>query len=135
MKELKMESCVVSYDSWQMQCCGNPFSVGDKIEWTCEIPKKDVNRHGVKIDFLEEHHGDETHTITGTVTKIIAERSESPQGEKVVSYHEVDIICDELQHADGWESEYESDEVVDRTFWGYIVELKDVTLKKLLVRK
>lgn len=34
MKELKMESCVVSYDSWQMQCCGDPFSVGDKIEWT-----------------------------------------------------------------------------------------------------
>lgn len=22
MKELKMELCVVSYDSWQMQCCG-----------------------------------------------------------------------------------------------------------------
>lgn len=135
MKELKIESCVVNYDSWQLQCCGEPFSVGDKVEWTCKIPKKGYNRHGIKIDFWEEHHGEGTHTIIGTVTKIIAERSESDANEKTIIYEDVDIIRDELQHADGWESEYESDETVRRDFFGYIVELKDVTLKKLPVRK
>lgn len=131
-KELKMESCKIYYSSWQIQCCGDPFSVGDNIEWTCLIPKKKyADCHGIKMDFLEDHHGEETHTIIGTVTKIIAERSEFDANENAIIYEDVDIIREELQHADGCESEFKSDDVVHRCFWGYIVELKDVTLKKI----
>lgn len=25
--------CTVFYDSWQMECCGTPFSVGDIVKW------------------------------------------------------------------------------------------------------
>ena len=35
MDELnKRKKCTVFYAVWQMQCCGTPFSIGDKVEWT-----------------------------------------------------------------------------------------------------
>jgi hypothetical protein len=30
---MKLEKCVVSYEDWQMQCCGDPFKIGDSIKW------------------------------------------------------------------------------------------------------
>lgn len=130
-KETKMNECKIYYESWQLQCCGDPFSVGDKVEWTCIMPREFNNAHGIIIDFEEEHHGFATHSIVGTVSKIIAERSEFPKGERVVWYHKAYTIQEELTHADGWETNYKDDETTDRTFWGYIVTLKDVTEKPL----
>lgn len=92
---------------------------------------------GTIVDFHEEHHGDETHSITGTVAKIFAERSESSRAKSLrgkvsyISYNYSEIIKDELQEADGWESEYESDETTVRTLWGYLVTLEDVTVRPL----
>ncbi len=130
-KETKMDDCTVYYDSWQIQCCGDPFSVGDMIEWTCIAPSLSKNAHGRIIDFDEEHHGSATHTITGTVSKIIVERSEFPKGQREAWYDMAEVIHEEISHADGWESEYKDDDTTDRTFWGYIVELKDVIVKPL----
>ena len=28
-----MGKCCVSIDDWQIQCCGEPFKVGDTVEW------------------------------------------------------------------------------------------------------
>lgn len=25
--------CIAFYDSWQMECCGTPFSTGDTVKW------------------------------------------------------------------------------------------------------
>lgn len=130
-EETAMEKCVIYYESWQIQCCGDPFSVGDKVEWGC-LQSKIKNAHGILLDFDEDHHGFATHEITGIVSKITAERSEYPKGQKEVWYDRSDVIRDELQHADGWESELKNDETIDRTFWGYIVELKDVVVKPLV---
>ncbi len=131
-KDLKMDVCTIYYQSWQIQCCGNPFSVGDKVKWTCVKPKeKCKNAHGITINFEEDHHGQATHIITGIITKIIAERSEVAKEVKVICYDKTKIIREELQQADGWESDYDDDNDTKRFFWGYIVELKDVTLKRL----
>jgi hypothetical protein len=127
-----MDECIIYYESWQIQCCGKPFSVGEKVEWTCTFPYDNQNAHGIIIDFTEEHHGFPTHSITGTVTKILAERSEFPKGEKEVWYERAQTIQEELQHADGKESVKEDDDSTERTFWGYIVELHDVTVKPLV---
>lgn len=129
--ETKMDECVIYYEFWQIQCCGDPFSVGDKVEWTCVSPSLTKNAHGIILDFDEEHHGFATHSITGTVTKIIAERSEFPKGQREVWYERAKVIQKELQHADGWESELKDDDSTERTFWGYIVILKDVVVKPL----
>ena len=117
-QETKMERCTIYYESWQIQCCGEPISVGDHVEWTCVMPK-------------EEHHGFATHSVTGEVTKIIAERSEFPKGQREVWYERAKTIQEEIQHANGWESDLKDDDETDRTFWGYIVEMKDATIKPL----
>ncbi|WP_425474239.1 DUF6578 domain-containing protein [Sedimentibacter saalensis] len=26
-----LNQCIVSYDDWQMQCCGTPFKIGDSV--------------------------------------------------------------------------------------------------------
>ena len=130
-EETMMDNCVIYYESWQLQCCGDPFSLGDKVEWTCIIPHNYQNAHGIILDFEEDHHGFATHSIVGTVSKIIAERSEFPKGKREVWYHKAHTIQEEISRADGRESDKEDDETTERTFWGYIVELKDVVVKPL----
>lgn len=132
-----MEKCTIYYESWQLQCCGEPFAIGDYVDWDC-VQSEYKNPHGIPIDFVENHHGFATYSITGNVTKIIAERSESPKerckatnGKRIIRYSEIMPIYEELQNADGWESEFEDDATTYRTFWGYIVELKDVVIKPL----
>lgn len=130
-KETRMDECTIYYESWQIQCCGEPFSIGDNVGWTGCLASGTKNAHGVILDFEENHHGFPTHFIEGTVSKIIAERSEYPKGQKVVWYERTQTIQEEIDHADGWESEIESDETTDRTFWGYIVTLQNVFVKPL----
>ena len=136
-EEAHLDRCTVYYAAWQLQCCGDPFKVGDRITWTCALSSSVEHGDGTIVDFHEEHHGDETHSITGTVAKIFAERSESSRAKSLrgkvsyISYNYSEIIKDELQEADGWESEYESDETTVRTLWGYLVTLEDVTVRPL----
>lgn len=127
-EETKMDSCTIYYESWQIQCCGEPFFVGGKVKWTCIMSSGYKNAHGIILDFDEDHHGFATHSIEGVVTKIIAERSEFPKGKREVWYEKAETIREDLQHADGWESDKPDDDTTERTFWGYIVELKDVTI-------
>ena len=130
-EETELDEGTIYYESWQIQCCGDPFSVGDKVDWTCIMPSGYKNAHGIITDFEENHHGFSTHSISGTVTKIIVERSEFPKGQREAWYDKAEVIHEEISHADGWESEYKDDDTTDRTFWGYIVELKDVIVKPL----
>lgn len=130
-EEKHYDQCTIYYESWQIQCCGDPFAVGEKIDWQCTIAPGANNAHGYIIDFEEEHHYGATHSISGTVSKIIAERSEFPKGKGEVYYHAANVIHTELQQADGYESQYKSDETTDRIFWGYIVMLDDVVVKPL----
>lgn len=130
-EETKMDECTIYYESWQLQCCGDAFSVGEMVTWTCVMPKGYKNVHGIILDLEEEHHGFATHSVTGTVTKILAERSEFPKGQREVWYEKACTIQEEVKQADGWESEYKSDDTKDRTFWGYIVTLKDAIVKPI----
>lgn len=63
----------VFYDDWQMQCCGDPFTIGDRVEWLVCLPtglktSVDVGR----IDYCYEAHGSETtmFRLNGYVVKI-----------------------------------------------------------------
>ena len=126
-----MKECRIYYESWQLQCCGDPFSVGEKVEWTCAEPGEFKYAHGLPLDFFEEHHGDDTHLVTGTITRIISERSETPKSEKPVVYGEVKVIREDIQYADGWKGENGDDDSIEYTLWGYIVDLKDVNAEKV----
>ena len=52
-------NCKVFYESWQMDCCGEPFSIGDTVNWTVGEyeklgPCNTVNLG--KIDYYYENH-------------------------------------------------------------------------------
>ena len=88
------------------------------------MPTDIKNAHGVVLDFQEEHHGFATHSICGTVDKIVVERSEFPKGKRVVRYEAAQIINEEISKANEWESEIKDDETTERTFWGISSLLK-----------
>jgi hypothetical protein len=67
--------------SWQMQCCGEPFSVGQPVSWTLGDADQDwlMTMLGadaqVTVDAAEEHHDglpEETPRTTGIVSRIAA---------------------------------------------------------------
>lgn len=126
--ETKMNSCTIYYESWQMQCCGTPFSVGDKVKWDCVVPENPTRVQGFILDFDEEHHTPSTHSVKGTVRKIIAEYTDHPAEKSEVDYDDSNIIREETQYADGWNFEKSNKPSTKRSFFGYIVELEDVTV-------
>ncbi|MCR5696453.1 MAG: hypothetical protein K6G73_05685 [Marinilabiliaceae bacterium] len=126
------DKCNVYYDAWQIQCCGEPFAVGDYVKWTGNIATKENILNGMVMDFYEEHHSGATHTIAGTVSKIFAEQSETPHyKDKIIHRDSGQLTYKKLYKADGWESELESDNTTDRTFGGYIVELENAVIEQL----
>ena len=129
LEDKTMDKCTVFYEAWQIQCCGKPFRIGSKVKWTATVPENKKICNGMAIDFCEEHHIGETHRIAGTVTRIVAECCESPA--KETDGQGCSMIYNELQSANGWESEMADDETTKRTFSGYIVELKDVKVEPI----
>ena len=55
---------VVWVSSWQMECCGDPFAVGDRVEWTAEETDDEWFAAALgpemagRITHSEEHHDD-----------------------------------------------------------------------------
>ena len=52
----------VFYESWQMECCGTPFSVGDEVAWPLLLP--------CEGDALGGGWSDELSTIVGQVERV-----------------------------------------------------------------
>jgi hypothetical protein len=72
---------IVWVDGWQLQCCGQPFTVGSRVAWTLCPTGTDYVDHmlgadaGRAIDAAEEHHGgvpEGTPETNGIVTAIAA---------------------------------------------------------------
>ncbi|ROO86953.1 hypothetical protein EDD29_4539 [Actinocorallia herbida] len=59
-------------DDWQMECCGEPFQVGDRVTWTLAMGRYEVYP-GLDADAYEDHHEvAATSEVTGTVRAIDA---------------------------------------------------------------
>ena len=47
--------CTVTYDCWQMECCGTPFSVGDTVKWFVKaydtVERSDILSDSLKTYF------------------------------------------------------------------------------------
>ncbi|MFF4288848.1 DUF6578 domain-containing protein [Streptomyces sp. NPDC001633] len=68
-------------DSWQMECCGEPFALGSEVSWAVVAPDREwltkVLSAGTAatVDGVEEHHGgrpEQPAPVRGTVTGISA---------------------------------------------------------------
>jgi hypothetical protein len=118
-------------DSWQMQCCGDPFGRGSKVAWTLRDADSDWldamlgPRVRGTVHAAEEHHGgvpEDTPPTAGTVTLVSAVhcRYASRGSDSGASYPVPGSgVLTEVESADGW--------IADRgeeLFVGYLVQLK-----------
>ena len=120
-------------DGWQLQCCGEPFAVGEDVRWTLvERPFEQVltdrtgRREVVVLTHAEEHHGDapEDTPVTGRVRRVLAvtwEYAPVPGSARTFAPVEGSGGTQELYRVDGWESELPSGG--PRGFAGYVVDL------------
>lgn len=131
-----MDNVKVYYETWQMMCCGTPFSVGDEIEWTVHLNKNHSDDIDAAFDFYFDNHYHSPEGILklrGKVDRIVLEYSDgssrktfprndgsmgrhiSRQNEKLL-YKEINIADDEYELPEGYED------------WGYVVTLSDVVV-------
>ncbi len=117
---------------WQMQCCGHPFTIGQRVSWSTS---KEVDREylgavlgaqaPVQIMDYEDHHNmGATTLIEGTVGSIEAVWCRfAPQGRDFLSFYPVPgtTKIESRNSADGWE-----EDVGNLFFVGYVVKLSDV---------
>ncbi len=72
MKKM-IDRCTINYSSWQMQCCGDPITVGKVADLLCIKTERYKNYVGIEIDYDEEHHGFGANCwVRGLVTRIQA---------------------------------------------------------------
>ena len=119
-------------DYWQMQCCGEPFSVGARVAWTLgpagpEWLETVLGAHGQQTaDASEEHHGgvpEDTVPTLGTVTRITAVHCRfAPRpgsDSRTICPVPGSGVLTNVKSADGWTADHG-----DERFVGYLVQLK-----------
>lgn len=56
-------TATVWVSGWQMECCGDPFSVGDEVEWPLREPDRPWlestlgTTTAAEVTYMEDHHG------------------------------------------------------------------------------
>jgi hypothetical protein len=119
-------------DSWQMQCCGEPFRLGSQVAWTLRGADPDwleavLGPDGQQtVDAAEEHHGgvpDDTVPTRGTVARVAAVHcrfAPGPGSDSRTSYPVPGSgVLTDVESADGWTADRG-----DGQFVGYLVELE-----------
>lgn len=70
-----MNEYTVLYEIWQMQCCGQPFRIGDVVEWSVFVFGKGVVGTDKEIDYIYDAHyetDEGLYILRGTVCRIEA---------------------------------------------------------------
>jgi hypothetical protein len=119
-------------DSWQMQCCGEPFRVGSQVEWTLGDADRDwINAMlgpdaQQAADAMEEHRGGlpaETPPTRGTVTRIAAARCRYAPRHGCDSRARYPVpgsgVLSDAESADGWTPDHG-----DLQFAGYLAQFE-----------
>ena len=124
-------------EAWQLQCCGDPFKVGDTVEWICsDLVDREFlamilgDARAEEITHVEDHHdvAGPTSPLSGRVTSIasVACKTEQQGDVRVPAAGGAQIR--ELSSADGWESEPKDEWIPDGSdeiphFYGYLVHI------------
>jgi len=128
-------------DSWQMQCCGEPFHLGSEVGWTLGTAHAErlaeILGSGRPMDAAEEHHGgvpEDTEPTQGTVTGIAGR----PLPIRVGLWQELGNVLPgqgsgvltEIESADGRTADRG-----DERFVGYLVQLDCEPIDRAQVRR
>lgn len=126
-----MNNCRVLYVCWQLQCCGNPFKIGDTVKWLVCEPNGalrtpvDVGH----IDYWYEAHDSEIELfyLTGKVTSIkgLFERYVPSKDNSRLLVPVYGELID-IPSAYGWEKPKDDLEIS-----GYVVELTNCSIEPM----
>lgn len=126
-------NCRVFYTCWQMQCCGDPFKIGDTIKWTVVKDYQLILSDDVTLDDLDYVYEAHDHTaklfnFTGVVKRIWGlyekyETSDKDPNFPLVSTHG-ELI--EIDSVDG-----EEEPIGELEISGYVVELENCEVSVL----
>ena len=113
-------------EDWQMQCCGDPFAVGDAVCWMAvrSAGMKEVDsilglENGTSIEWVEDHHDlADTEPLSAIVQAIQAVFYRFRLADRAVVPIMGSGVLIANSHATGW-----GDESEDVKFLGYIVTL------------
>lgn len=129
MKE-RITQCNILYESWQMQCCGDPIHTGQVVNLPCIKKEKYICACGIAIDYDEEHHGGGADCLMrGKVTKIKAvfvdKFANVNDGTRYVNDPENTFAIIDVHYIDGWEDpvNYAQRKAGDACY--YIITLQD----------
>ena len=123
------ENCKVFYESWQMECCGRPFAIGDSVSWLVfretELNSPvDVGR----IDYCYEAHSsawEELFVLTGRVEQIdILYQNYEPSEENPRYLVPVGGMTIPAEKAEGFEQDRDGMKAT-----GYVATLSGVTVR------
>lgn len=119
-------------DSWQMQCCGEPFRRGSQVAWALGDADVDwleaILGAGAAraVDAAEEHHGavpGGIGSVQGRVTRITAVHCRYEPGpgtdSRVLFPVPGSSVMTEVESADGWAADRG-----DERFVGYLVQVE-----------
>jgi len=122
-----MKKCTVNIESWQIQCCGDRFKIGESVKWRVEHygrVMKDYEAAG-EMDYYYENHptnSDGYFVLTGTVagidvmfTRLVPDPS---KGENCMMHS--DTYTKPVKEAVIW-----VDDDNEHEFDGYIVHIED----------
>jgi len=124
---------VVWVDAWQMQCCGEPFSVGGEVTWALsDQPNRPWLATVVgapladSVTHAEGHHGpwplgQVPLVLTGRVVSIrsaFCRYASAPSDDRMLLPVQGSAVLHEVSRADGWENASG-----DLRFNGYLVRL------------
>lgn len=122
---------VVWVDDWQMQCCGDPFSVGSRVSWKLGPPDLDwlaTVLGPVQVDRAEDHHDlftadtPATEAVVRAISAVHCAYAPKP-GEDLPGLYPVrgSGVLTPVERADGREKDQG-----DKRFSGYLVRLSTV---------
>ena len=104
----RMAQCTILYETWQMQCCGDPIQVGQIVSLPCIKKGPYTSACGINIDFDEEHHNEDANClIRGKVTEIrsvfVDSYANGKSDTRLVDDPNNTFAVIEVEYIDGWE--------------------------------
>ena len=123
---VKMETCKVLYNVWEMQCCGKPFKIGGRIKWLCaKITDEYLPNYKGQLDYLYQAHECEElmSKMKGIVKSITVHYYTFKKKDKMLIQDKEKFV--KLDYVDGWTERDGEWEPVS-----YIVELENVTVRE-----
>lgn len=125
------KSCVIAYEYWQMQCCGDPLKVGEQTELGIETYSEPYTLAGYHVDYNEEHHHGATAVAKGIIKqiKIVFVDKYADDNSEFCNLDNTFAVFD-ADYVDGWDDIEKCGHSYSDIFM-YLVFMEDVTIDEL----